>query len=316
MEPILKYLIAGSASEEVRRAEQMPFTHSGYKSEFIFGKLSKASFPLEFAALHSPCVSEPFVQQVEASDCLVYWREIKSNPSSIRDLVMLICDDTESAAVDTYLNNTSIMDAGDPSFKALIRGYDSITIDIGNKALKVFFMVVDKRANMRNAGRRLTEMLMKSKGTKLPALEVTLASKERGIMFCNSEEEREKQIESLSQSKDLASWNGPIKLEGNSRGRVLNRFATYEIALTWLSAYYVARGWRSHVQNITSPSEFLELDRISRSFARRYTAQHLKKSTIIKGGTFDFVISQQVDKLLSGEDIAIIGTKIDNCRFS
>jgi hypothetical protein len=306
MEPILKYFIAGGVPEDAPRQQQLPFAHPGYKSDFIFGGLSEEIYPLEFSALHKPCVSESFIQQVEGSDCLTYWREVKNDSGHIRDLVMVLCDATKSQPIDAYLNSTDLMEAGDPSFKALIRGHDSVILDIGTLSIKVFFVIVDKKANQKNVGRRLTEILSRPKGIKLPAVEITLTSKERGVMICASEEEREAQIENLSQNADLGNWNGPIKLDGKSRTHVLDTFATYEIALNWLSAYYVARGWRSHLQHITSPSEFQELDHISKSFAHRYTVQRLKKTPIIKQGTFDFVIARQVDKLLNGEDIAVL----------
>jgi len=312
MEPILKFLIVGGMPKDAPRHQQMPFVHAGYKSDLLFGGLSEEIYPLEFSALHKPCVSEPFMQQIEGSDCLTYWREIKNDGGHIRDLVMVICDATRSQAIDTYLDDTAMMEARDPSFKALIRGHDSIIVDIGTMPIKVFFIVVDKKANQKNLGRRLTEVLSRTKGVRIPALEITLTSKERGVMICASEEEREAQIENLSQNSDLGSWNGPNKLDGKWRTQVLDRFATYEIALNWLSAYYVARGWRSYLQHITSSSEFQDLDHISKTFAHRYTVQHLKRTPIIKPGTFDYVIARQVDRLLSGEDIAILDSDMLN----
>jgi hypothetical protein len=305
MEPILKYFIAGGTRQNPR-AQRIPFTHVGYKSEFVFGRLSKKGYPLEFCAWHKPCVSEPFIQQIEPSDCLTYWREIRNDLSMIRDLVMVVCDHAKSSAVEHYLENNQIMEAGDSSFKAIIRGFDSEVFDIGTASFKVFFVVVDKKKNQQNIGRRLTEVLNQRKKFKLPALEITLTSKERGVMICDSEEEREAAIESLNQNKDLDSWNGPFSLNGKSRTHVLDRFASYELALNWLSAYYVARGWLSQVRNIASPSEFQELNHICKIFAQKYTVQRLKKIPMFDQDTVESVIGKQVDKLLNGEDIALL----------
>jgi hypothetical protein len=263
----------------------------------------------EFSGVHKPCVSPiglPFLDTIEKSEPVIWWKEVSNFNGKIRDIVMMIAEADKSESIRKYLATNSIMKAGKPEFEALIKGYSLFEKDLGGvKAYTVAFMIVDK--SEKAAGKRVTDFLRTNTCQRIPAVEIDMNGKETGIALSKPEDQN-LVVENLYRKYDLEPLSinrVPPKLTAKK----LYKYTKLELLLYWLCSYHIARLWKEHLKPIADKEDEKLLEDTSRSFADAYVNGIITNKRMFTENTFDFIVANQVDKVLQGKDIPILFRK-------